>query len=112
MASPTGSMENDLGEKSGIDTRKRSSHLDGKGMGDAVITETGLFKTRATRGATFEHDGTSERHYKPVDSFEGLHRWDPDFEWESKEEQRVVRRINWRICTWVCLMFFGIHSSR
>lgn len=93
-------------------TRRPSGLRDRRGMGDAVVTSTGLFSTKATRGATFEHDDTSERFYKPIDSFEGIHRWDPDFEWEPKEEKRVVRRINWRICLWVCVMFFALQLDR
>lgn len=69
---------------------------------------TGLFK-RASRGPTYKSEDLSARYSKPIDTFEGLHRWDPDFEWEPKEEQRVVRRINWRICLWVCVAFFGMH---
>lgn len=31
--------------------------------------------------------------YRPVDSYEGLHRFDPDFEWHLQEEKEVVRRV-------------------
>lgn len=33
------------------------------------------------------------RYYKPIDSYEGLHRWDPEFEWEEWEEKRLVRKV-------------------
>ena len=66
-------------------------HFDGKGLGDAVTTETSVFK-RSTTGATFDND-SSESFYKPIDTYEGIHRYDPQFEWEPKEEQRVVRKV-------------------
>ena len=61
------------------------------GKGDAVVTEKSLF-SRAPKGGTVDND-SRESFYKPIDSFEGLHRWDPHFEWEPKEEQRVVRKV-------------------
>lgn len=33
------------------------------------------------------------RHYKPISTYEGLHRWDPEFEWEPQEEKKLVRRV-------------------
>jgi hypothetical protein len=33
------------------------------------------------------------RYYKPIDSYEGIHRWDPDFEWEEWEEKKIIRKV-------------------
>lgn len=33
------------------------------------------------------------RHYKPIDSYEGIHRWDPEFKWEEAEEKKLVRKV-------------------
>lgn len=33
------------------------------------------------------------RFYKPIESYEGFHRWDPYFEWEDKEEKKLVRKV-------------------
>ncbi|CRG88286.1 putative transporter YIL166C [Talaromyces islandicus] len=52
------------------------------------------------------------RYYKPIDSYEGLHRWDPDFEWEEWEENRLVRKIDLRVCTFACLTFFALQLDR
>ena len=35
-----------------------------------------------------------EDYYKPIDDYEGRHRWDPEFVWEAKEEKRVVRKVD------------------
>ncbi|KAF2730010.1 MFS general substrate transporter [Polyplosphaeria fusca] len=62
-------------------------------------------------GVTFDTSGL-ESHYKPIAKYEGIHRYDPEFEWEPAEEKKVVRRIDKRICTWVCLMFFALQLDR
>jgi hypothetical protein len=41
----------------------------------------------------FATHGLLQDHYKPVDSYEGLHRYDPNFEWEPEEEQKVVWKV-------------------
>lgn len=33
------------------------------------------------------------RYYKPIPEYEGIHRWDPDFEWTEEEEKAVVRKV-------------------
>ncbi|OXV12100.1 hypothetical protein Egran_00139 [Elaphomyces granulatus] len=58
-------------------------------------------------------DATEDiRHYKPIDTYEGIHRWDPDFEWEEEEEKKIVRKIDLRICTFACLTFFALQLDR
>jgi hypothetical protein len=43
-------------------------------------------------GAAFEMT-EDVRYYKPIDSYEGIHRWDPDFEWEESEEKKIIRKV-------------------
>ena len=39
-------------------------------------------------------DATEDvHHYKPIDTYEGIHRWDPDFEWEREEEEKIVKKV-------------------
>lgn len=33
------------------------------------------------------------RYYKPIPEYEGIHRWDPEFEWTEEEEKAVVRKV-------------------
>lgn len=47
----------------------------------------------AKSGTTFISDGIDDEFYKPIASYEGIHRWDPDFEWEPEEEKKVVRKV-------------------
>ncbi|KAJ5953357.1 hypothetical protein N7454_000253 [Penicillium verhagenii] len=56
--------------------------------------------------------GGSVEFYSPVPGYEGNHRYDPNATWTAKEEQRLVRRLDYRICSWVCLMFFALQLDR
>ncbi|KAJ5918630.1 hypothetical protein N7466_010622 [Penicillium verhagenii] len=56
--------------------------------------------------------GGSAEYYSPVPGYEGNHRYDPKATWTAKEEQRLVRRLDYRICSWVCLMFFALQLDR
>lgn len=55
------------------------------------VGEQGRSKNYA-EGTAFE---TTEdvRYYKPIPTYEGIHRWDPDFEWEEHEEKKIVRQV-------------------
>ncbi|KAJ5862934.1 hypothetical protein N7455_007002 [Penicillium solitum] len=69
-------------------------------------------KNELSKGeGTFE---ASEGHhfYRPIDSYEGLHRWDPDFQWTETEEKRIVRKIDARVCTFACVTFFALQLDR
>lgn len=57
-------------------------------------------------------EGGQTRFYEPIPEFEGRHRWDPHAEWTDQEEKRLVRRIDYKICAWVCLMFFALQLDR
>lgn len=63
---------------------------------DASGSETDIPRSRfgahKREGVTFDKSGL-EVHYKPIDTYEGRHRYDPDFEWEPEEERRVVRKV-------------------
>ncbi|THY89007.1 retrograde regulation protein 2 [Aureobasidium pullulans] len=50
--------------------------------------------------------------YKPIEGFEGAHRFDPNASWTSEEEKALVRRLDWRIALPACIMFFAIQLDR
>ncbi|CAI7568714.1 unnamed protein product [Penicillium discolor] len=56
--------------------------------------------------------GGSLEFYEPIPEYEGRHRYDPLAEWTEKEEKQLVRRLDYRICSWVCLMFFALQLDR
>lgn len=51
--------------------------------------------------------GSSLKAYEPIQEYEGRHRYDPKAQWTEEEEKKLVRKLDYRICSWVCLMFFG-----
>lgn len=68
-------------------------------------------------GGTSKHNVTFERFgndefYTPIENYEGKHRYDPTFEWEPQEERKLVRKLDLRICSWVCFMFFSLQLDR
>ncbi|BCS22362.1 putative transporter [Aspergillus puulaauensis] len=52
------------------------------------------------------------RFYKPIPEYEGIHRWDPDFDWTEEEEKRLIRKVDWRVCTFACITFFALQLDR
>lgn len=44
--------------------------------------------------------------------YECRHAFDPNLEWTKEEERRVVRKIDWRVCTWACVMFWAMNIDR
>lgn len=50
--------------------------------------------------------------YKPRDDWENLHRFDTRARWTWREENKVVRKIDWRIMTWTAIMFTAIELDR
>lgn len=41
---------------------------------------------------TFQTFGNAS-YYKPIEGYEGAHRYDPKLEWEPKEEKKLVRKV-------------------
>ena len=48
----------------------------------------------------------------PHESYEGRHKWDPEFQWEEAEERRLVRKTDLFLLSWLCIMFFGLQLDR
>ncbi|KAK1755606.1 MFS general substrate transporter [Echria macrotheca] len=98
-ASSTGDEKSDYETGIRTDGVRHRDHLD-------VIRAA-----KQAEGETFASGGET-RFYEPIDSYEGKHRWDPNAEWTEQEERRVVRKLDWKICSWVCLMFFALQLDR
>jgi hypothetical protein len=60
--------------------------------GPTVGRSRKLFARHNNR-TTFETESL-ESYYKPIDKYEGRHRYDPEFEWTAAEEKRVVRKAS------------------
>ncbi|KAN0099264.1 MFS general substrate transporter [Hyaloscypha variabilis] len=44
--------------------------------------------------------------------YECRHVFDPKLDWTKKEEKTVVRKLDWHVCTWACVMFFALQTDR
>ncbi|CAI7667610.1 transporter [Penicillium manginii] len=78
---------------------------------DSESTLTGHRETAKNVDCAF--DTTEDpRYYKPIPEYEGYHRWDPEFEWTEEEEKAVVKKIDWRVCTFACVTFFALQLDR
>ena len=53
-----------------------------------------------------------QKYYAPIDTYEGRGRYDPRARWTPEEEKRLARRLDWRIRSWCCLMFFALQLDR
>ncbi|KAI1197418.1 MFS general substrate transporter [Nemania serpens] len=45
-------------------------------------------------------------------SYECRHVFDPTLEWTAAEEKKLVRKLDWRVCLWACIMFFALQVDR
>ncbi|KAF2716405.1 putative pantothenate transporter [Polychaeton citri CBS 116435] len=45
-------------------------------------------------------------------NYECRHVFDPNLEWTPKEERKLVRKLDWHVCTWACIMFFALQVDR
>lgn len=58
-----------------------------------------------TDGGVFATGGNIDA-YKPIEKYEGAHRYDPLFEWTEKEEKKLIRRVCTKSITIFFLSFF------
>jgi len=60
-------------------------------------------------------DADVAAHYRKVyedAEYECRHVYDPTMSWTEEEEKNLVRKIDWRVCLWACVMFFGLQVDR
>lgn len=44
--------------------------------------------------------------------YECRHAFDPALTWSRREEADLVRKLDWKVCLWACVMFFGLQVDR
>lgn len=60
-------------------------------------------------------DPAVAEHYRAVyekAQYECRHAFDPELEWSRAEERGLVRRLDWHVCTWACIMCFALQVDR
>lgn len=48
---------------------------------------------RAENAETFA-EGANEQFYRPIEKYEGAHRYDPSFQWSETEEKQLIRKVD------------------
>ncbi|CAF1030525.1 unnamed protein product [Rotaria sp. Silwood1] len=70
---------------------------------------------KATEQASIANNDASYRldaHYAPHPDYEGAHRYDTSATWTVKEEASLVRRIDFRITVWACVLICAMQLDR
>ncbi|KAL7619530.1 hypothetical protein AAE478_010070 [Parahypoxylon ruwenzoriense] len=44
--------------------------------------------------------------------YECRHAFNPKLTWSTKEEKELIRKLDWKVCLWACVMFFGLQVDR
>lgn len=81
--------EKDSVKSSGSDNAKLQD--DHKHFPSVAVDEPVLIAGTVT-SRPFDSDSL-DSFRRPIDSYEGIHRYDPEFEWTAAEEKRVVRKV-------------------
>ncbi|KAI9287822.1 major facilitator superfamily transporter [Umbelopsis sp. AD052] len=91
-----------------LDTLKVDSGLDRKVDQDAKILNV---EDIVVSESDFSDDKLAT-YYKPREDYEGYHRFDPKAVWTEEEERVLVKKIDWRIMVWCCIMFVALQLDR
>ncbi|KAI6081747.1 hypothetical protein F4821DRAFT_264618 [Hypoxylon rubiginosum] len=65
----------------------------------------------ATQPSVYD-DPVKADQFKLSPKYENLHRFNPSFRWTWQEEEKLVKRIDWRVTAWACIAFFALDLDR
>ncbi|KAF7323734.1 Allantoate permease [Mycena kentingensis (nom. inval.)] len=65
----------------------------------------------ATRRSVYDNPDLAQ-HYWPKADYENIHRFDPNARWTYKEEQDLLRKIDWKVMLWAAISFSALNLDR
>ncbi|KAF5352158.1 hypothetical protein D9758_009198 [Tetrapyrgos nigripes] len=65
----------------------------------------------ATRRSVYDDPNLAE-FYWPKSDYENLHRFDPKVRWTFREENALVRKIDWKVMLWAAVSFSALNLDR
>lgn len=74
----------------GYDTRDAEFAKDAADV--TTSSRTGSLRLGESDGGVFATGGNIDS-YKPIEKYEGAHRYDPTFHWTEGEEKKLIRRV-------------------
>ncbi|KAF4627859.1 hypothetical protein G7Y89_g10293 [Cudoniella acicularis] len=84
-----------------------------------VVTKDGVvFSSRESEdslSANIFQDPEVKAYYVGIyekSQYECRHVFDADATWTKEEEKAVIRKLDWRVCLWACVMFFSLQIDR
>lgn len=84
-------VANDAADDYSVDGKVVLDTAESTNNSDTAVNTSG---TKTRYGTTFISSDIAKDRYRPVDSYEGIHRYDPDFVWDKPEEKRLVRKVS------------------
>ncbi|KAH8913098.1 MFS general substrate transporter [Coniochaeta sp. PMI_546] len=98
------------------DTRDLDDTGDGKkGHGQASSDTSGSDENGVTSEKNPFNDEAVAQYWRAAyekSNYECRHVFDPSLTWSEEEEKRLVRKLDWRVCLWACVMFFALQVDR
>lgn len=116
--SPPEKARSTLSESSTLATRSRAYPTNRGPITDAFINffsikgkhrDSEALDDIATQPSVY--DGEQAQFYQPRDDWENIEAFDPSFRWTWREEAKAIRKVDWRVLSWVCVMFFALGKS-
>ncbi|KAG5360684.1 putative transporter [Yarrowia sp. B02] len=80
----------------------------------AVKEQIAINSGSGTSGNIFSDPDVAEHFSKLYEDaqYENRHLFDPEFEWTQQEEKKLVRKLDWYVTTWACIMFAALQIDR
>ncbi|PKS05694.1 hypothetical protein jhhlp_007961 [Lomentospora prolificans] len=82
------------------------NHSEQSGSDEEIVDEH-AFNPFVAPGAAEHWWGVYEK-----SEYECRHVFEPEMTWSKEEEKRIVRKLDWHVCLWACIMFFALQVDR